>query len=230
MKSTSREWHKSEPYLRLKNKRTWKCKKEYQTNKKSIKLTKNPNDGADPPGGSLAIFNIHCCKTSNNWRVKKLKKKIRKSQCRKNKVAVGIFQHPFCRKTKNWRGTLWGKSRKVSMPKKTRGTLVSPGMVCYAEKEEEPFWFSSLGQMSQFETIKLCRTFKNYFGQFVWIEQKSHYNSRVSLHEAPTKNWSKYIGVPITVTETTGSYNFLTIFWLIRGFKMVIFEKRTASS
>ena len=37
-------------------------------------------------------------------------------------------------------------------------------------------------------TIKLCRTFKNYFGQFAWIEKKSQYNSRVSLHEAPTKN------------------------------------------
>ena len=35
--------------------------------------------------------------------------------------------------------------------------------------------------------IKFCRTFKNYFGQFVWIEKKSHYNSRVSLHEAPTE-------------------------------------------
>ena len=41
--------------------------------------------------------------------------------------------------------------------------------------------------MIQFDTIKFGRTFKNYFGQFVWIE-KSHYNSRVSLHEAPTKN------------------------------------------
>ena len=36
--------------------------------------------------------------------------------------------------------------------------------------------------------IIFCRTFKNYFGQFVWIEKKSHYNGRVSLHEAPTKN------------------------------------------
>ena len=49
------------------------------------------------------------------------------------------------------------------------------------------FWFSSLDQIIQIETIKFCRNFKNYFGQFVWIE-KSHYNSRVSLHEAPTKN------------------------------------------
>ena len=77
-------------------------------------------------------------------------------------------------------------------------------MVCYAEKEEKPFWLISLGQMSQFGTTKLCRTYKNYFGQFVWIEKivtiivafhfmkrplkKSHYKSRVSLHEAPTKN------------------------------------------
>ena len=57
----------------------------------------------------------------------------------------------------------------------------------FAEKQEKPFWFSSLGQIVQFGAIIFCRTFKNYFGQFVWIE-KSHYNSRVSLHEAPTKN------------------------------------------
>ena len=41
--------------------------------------------------------------------------------------------------------------------------------------------------MFQFGTIKYRRTFKNYFGQFVWIEKKSDYNSRVSPHEAPTK-------------------------------------------
>ena len=39
--------------------------------------------------------------------------------------------------------------------------------------------------------IIFCRTFTNYFGQFVWIEKKKHYNSRVSLHEAPTKNIHK---------------------------------------
>ena len=86
-------------------------------------------------------------------------------------------------------GTLWRKifPKKVAVPKKIeRGhPLVSPGMVCYAEKQEKPFWFSSLGQMVQFGAIIFCRIFKNYFGQFVWIE-KSHYISRVSLHEAPT--------------------------------------------
>ena len=78
----------------------------------------------------------------------------------------------------------------LAVPKKIeRGhSLVSPGMVCYAEKQVKPFWSSSLGQMVQFDTIIFCRTFKIYFGQFVWIEKKSHYNSHVSLHEAPTKN------------------------------------------
>ena len=51
-------------------------------------------------------------------------------------------------------------------------SLVSPGMVCYAEKQVKPFWSNSLGQMVQFDTIIFCRTFKNYFGQFVWIEKK----------------------------------------------------------
>ena len=67
--------------------------------------------------------------------------------------------------------------------------MVSPGIVCYAGKQEKPFWFSSLGQMVQFGAIIFRRTFKNYFGQFVWIEKKkSHFNNRVSLHEAPTNN------------------------------------------
>ena len=28
---------------------------------------------------------------------------------------------------------------------------VSPGIVCYAEKKEKAFWFSSLGQQEQFK-------------------------------------------------------------------------------
>ena len=59
-------------------------------------------------------------------------------------------------------------------------------------KRGKTFLFSSLGHMIQFGTIKFHRTFKNDFGQFVWIE-KSHYNSRVSLHEAPTKNRGKFL-------------------------------------
>ena len=44
--------------------------------------------------------------------------------------------------------------------------------VCYAAKQEKPFWFSLLGQMVQFDAIIFCRTFKYYFGQFVWLEKK----------------------------------------------------------
>ena len=78
-----------------------------------------------------------------------------------------------------------------SAEKKLKGdplVLPYPGMVCYAEKQVKPFWSSSLGQMVQFDTIIFGRTLRNYFDQFAWIEKKSHYNSRVSLHEAPTKN------------------------------------------
>ena len=65
------------------------------------------------------------------------------------------------------------KKMSRSAEKIERGdSLVSPGMVCYAEKQVKPFWSNSLGQMVQFDTIIFCRTFKNYFGQFVWIEKK----------------------------------------------------------
>ena len=108
-----------------------------------------------------------------------------------------IFQHPLCRKiSKNEAGKPFGEKnlkKNLTMSKKVKGDhLVLPGIVCYAEKKRrnDLFWFSSLGQMLHFETINFLRlpiTFKNYFGQFVWNEKKSDYNSRVSLHEAPTE-------------------------------------------
>ena len=86
----------------------------------------------------------------------------------------GIFQHSSCRKTQGGPFGEKNSTKSLTMPKKTeRGDpLVPLGIVCYAEKEEKPFWFSLLGQMNQFGTIKFRRTFKNYFGQFVWIEKK----------------------------------------------------------
>ena len=66
----------------------------------------------------------------------------------------------------------FGKKSHCAEKNERGDPLVSPGMVCYAEKQEKPFWFSSLGQMVQFGAIIFCRTFKNYFGQFVWIEKK----------------------------------------------------------
>ena len=37
---------------------------------------------------------------------------------------------------------------------------------------KKTFWFSSLDHIVQFGAIIFCRTLKNYFGQFVWIEKK----------------------------------------------------------
>ena len=92
---------------------------------------------------------------------------------------LGFFNiHSVAKHQKKFRGTLWGKNflskkKSRSAEKNERGeSLVSRGMVCYAAKQEKPFWSSSLGQMVQFDTIMFCRTFKNYFGQFVWIEKK----------------------------------------------------------
>ena len=95
----------------------------------------------------------------------------------------------------------------LAVPKKIeRGdSFVSPCMICYAEKQVKAFWSSSLGQMVLFDTIIFCRTFKNYFGQFVWIEKKSHYNSRVSLHEAPTKKSSRYNIIKYSFQPQLGS-------------------------
>ena len=50
------------------------------------------------------------------------------------------------------------------MPKNLKGGhLVSAGTVWYAEKQEKSFWFSSLGQMVQFDTIIFRRTFVELF-------------------------------------------------------------------
>ena len=47
--------------------------------------------------------------------------------------------------------------------------MMGMDMVCYAGKQEKPFWISS--QLVQFAGVIFCRTFKNYFSQFVWIEK-----------------------------------------------------------
>ena len=88
------------------------------------------------------------------------------------------------------------KKKCLAVPKKIeRGdSLVSPGLVCYAEKQVKPFWFSSLDQIVHFGAIIFCRTFVELFWSVrVDRKKKSHYNSRVSLHEAPTKNRNNYI-------------------------------------
>ena len=56
-------------------------------------------------------------------------------------------------------GKIFSKKKSRSAEKNERGEpLVSPGMVCYAEKQEKPFWCSSLDQIVQFGAIMICRT------------------------------------------------------------------------
>ena len=75
------------------------------------------------------------------------------------------------------------------MPKQIeRGDpLVSPGMVCYAGKQEKPLWFSSLGQIVQFGAIIFCRTFVELFWSVQVVLKKtltkSHDYSRLFFKE-----------------------------------------------
>ena len=83
---------------------------------------------------------------------------------------MGVFNiHFVAKQQKKLKGDPSGKiffrKKSLTMPKKTeRGDpSVSPGMVCYAGKQEKPFWFSSLGQMEPVGAIIFCRTFVELF-------------------------------------------------------------------
>ena len=82
---------------------------------------------------------------------------------------LAVFNIHFVAKhQKTEGGTFWGKffsGKKSHNDEKTERAdpLVSPGMVCYAGKQEKLFWFSSLGQMVQFGAIMFCRTFVELF-------------------------------------------------------------------
>ena len=75
---------------------------------------------------------------------------------------------------KNEGGTLWGfffEKKSYNAKKTERGPLVSPGVVCY-EKEGKPFWFSSLGQMIQYMTIKFRRIFRTLLVSSCGLKKK----------------------------------------------------------
>ena len=143
----------------------------------------------DPLGFSSFILsqNIKKLKGGNFY----FRKKI--SQCRKKLKGGTLWDFPTSILSQNSKKMKGGpfeeknSEKSLAVPKILKGRTIWPRPVWYVTRENKTFWFSSLGQMVQFGAIIFCRTFKNYFGQFVWIE-KSHYNSRVSLHEAPTKN------------------------------------------
>ena len=72
------------------------------------------------------------------------------------------------------------KSR--SAGKNERGeSLVSPSMVCYAEKQEKPFWFSSLDRIVHFDAIIFCRTFVELFWS-VRVDRKKRVTIIVAFH------------------------------------------------
>ena len=62
-----------------------------------------------------------------------------------------------------------------------RESLVSPGMVCYAEKQEKLFWFSSLDQIVHFDAIIICRTFVELFWS-VRVDRKKRVTIIVAFH------------------------------------------------
>ena len=125
-------------------------------------------------GDPLRFFNIHSVakheKIEENKNIH-FREKI--SQCRKKTERgdpLEFFNIDFVAKhQKNAGGTLWGKfffrkTKSRSAEKNERGeSLVSPGMVCYTEKQEKPFWFSSLDQIVHFDALIFCRTFVELF-------------------------------------------------------------------
>ena len=80
-------------------------------------------------------------------------------------------------------GEIFFSKKSLAVPKKNeRGeSLVSPGMVCYAEKQEKPFWFSSLDQIVHFDAIIFCRTFVELFWS-VRVDRKKRVTIIVAFH------------------------------------------------
>ena len=56
------------------------------------------------------------------------------------------------------------------------------------------------GKMVQFDAIKFRRTFKNYFGQFVWIEKKA--TSTVAFHFIKRRLKMNFVKSIMTISET----------------------------
>ena len=172
------------PYPRLKNSRTCKSQFTVLENRKSKKKWTEWRAGpasASPwraKRGTLPKLSTFLSQLKGGpFGEKKFSKKV--SQCGKTErwdPLGGFSTSILSQNRKKIEGGPFGEknSEKKAPSAETNwkgDPLVSPGIVCYAEKQEKPFWFSSLCQMVQFGAIIFCRTFKNYFGQFVWIEK-----------------------------------------------------------
>ena len=144
-------------------------------------------------GDPLRFFNIHSVAKHEKIEENKnfhFREKI--SQCRKKLKGGTLWDFSTSILSQNIRTNAGGnlgdkfffEKKSRSAEKNERGeSLVSRGMVCYAEKQEKPIWFSSLDQIVHFDAIIFCRTFVELFWSVRVDRKKSHYNSRVSLHE-----------------------------------------------
>ena len=98
---------------------------------------------------------------------------------------MGFFNiHSVAKHQKNAGGPFKEKNfrkKSLAVPKKMKGSLVSPGMVCYAEKQEKLFWFSSLDQIVHFDAIIFCRTFVELFWS-VRVDRKKRATIIVAFH------------------------------------------------
>ena len=99
---------------------------------------------------------------------------------------LGFFNiHSVAKHQKNAGGPFgeifFSKKKSCSSKKMKGGGLVSPGMVCYAEKQKKPFWFSSLDQIVHFDAIIFCRTFVELFWS-VRVDRKKRVTIIVAFH------------------------------------------------
>ena len=121
----------------------------------------------------MRFFNIHSVAKHEKIEENKnfhFREKI--SQCQKKLKGGTLWDFStsiLSQNIKKMQGDPFGKiffrkKKSRSAEKNERGeSLVSPGMVCYAEKQEKPFWFSSLDQIVHFDAIIFCRTFVELF-------------------------------------------------------------------
>ena len=144
----------------------------------------------------LRFFNIHSVAKHEKIEENKnfhFREKI--SQCRKKLKGGTLWDFstsilsqnikkmqggPF--EEKKFRRKKFRKKMSRSAEKNERGeSLVSPGMVCYAEKQEKPFWFSSLDQIKHFDAIIFCRTFVELFWS-VRVDRKKNIGAKEFAH------------------------------------------------
>ena len=93
---------------------------------------------------------------------------------------------------------------------------MTPGMVCYAEKQEKPFLFSSLDQIVHFDAIIFCRTFVELF-----------WSVRVDRKQAGTGPSRRHIqGSKIAKRLPSVKYSF-TVVETRKFFENFFFEKIT---